>query len=169
MNGPGSGAPPGAGKGNREGLDNRSVERSAPLSRVGLGRRLACLVYDALLLLAVLLLGAALFTTVVGSADTLPERIALQLTLVLLSGAYFVWCWTRSGQTLPMQAWHLRIIDSASGRPPSIRKAVTRYVVAVLGTLLAGAAFLWALFDRDRQFLHDRVAGTRIASVKRVR
>jgi len=169
VNGPGFGPPPEAGKGSGEDLDGRSVEPPSPLSPVGLGRRLACLVYDGLLLLAVLFLGSALFTTVVGSADALPARIALQLTLVFLSGAYFVWCWSHSGQTLPMQAWHLRIIDSTSGSPPSIRKALTRYLVAVPGTLLAGAAFLWALFDRDRQFLHDRVAGTRIASVKRVR
>jgi uncharacterized RDD family membrane protein YckC len=140
-----------------------------PIDIAGLGRRLACLVYDALALAAVLFLGSALFTSVAGAADTASARLALQGLLLLLAGAYFSWCWTRSGQTLPMQAWHLRIVDLSSGTPPRLRKAVTRYLLAILGTSLAGISFLWAIFDPDRQFLHDRLAGTRIASVKRTR
>lgn len=128
----------------------------------GIGRRFACLVYDTLLLLAVLFLGSAAFTTVAGVADTLPARIVLQGVLLVLTGAYFVWCWVRSGQTLPMQAWHLRIVDKDSGRPPGLRLALKRYLLAIPGTLLAGISFLWGLIDRDRLFLHDRLAGTRI-------
>lgn len=130
----------------------------------GIGRRFACLVYDTLLLLAVLFLGSALFTTVAGAADTLATRIALQAVLLVLTGAYFVWCWVRSGQTLPMQAWHLRIVDKDSGRPPGLRLALIRYLLAIPGTLLAGVSFLWGLIDRDRLFLHDRLAGTRIVT-----
>ena len=133
----------------------------------GLGRRFACLVYDTLLLLAVLFLGSALFTTIAGAADTLPARITLQALLIALAGAYFVWCWTHSGQTLSMQAWHLRIVDAGSGRPPGIHKALQRYLFAVPGTLIAGVSFLWGIVDRDRLFLHDRLAGTRIVKANR--
>ncbi|MBI4203902.1 MAG: RDD family protein, partial [Betaproteobacteria bacterium] len=39
---------------------------------------------------------------------------------------------------------------------------VYRFLFALGGLVLCGAGFAWALFDRDRQFLHDRLAGTRI-------
>jgi len=29
-----------------------------------------------------------------------------------------------------------------------------------------GTGYLWALFDRDRQFLHDRLAGTRVFTTR---
>jgi uncharacterized RDD family membrane protein YckC len=64
-----------------------------------------------------------------------------------------------------MQAWHLRVVDSGSGLPPGMGKAVKRYLLAVPGSLLAGVSFLWAIVDRDRLFLHDRLAGTRIVKV----
>lgn len=142
---------------------------AAALDSAGLGRRLACLVYDALLTLAVLFLGSALFTSIAGAAETLPARIALQALLIALAGAYFVFCWTRSGQTLPMQAWHLRVVDARSGRPPGMQQALKRYLLATAGTLLTGVSFLWGIVDRDRSFLHDRLAGTRIVKTHRER
>jgi uncharacterized RDD family membrane protein YckC len=165
----------------RRGSKSRANDRSAvgatsnPTSpatfphAAGLGRRIACLVYDSLLLLAVLFLGSALFTSVAGTADTFPARIGLQALLVALAGAYFVWCWTRSGQTLPMQAWHLQLVDAESGRPPCLRKALRRYLLAIPGTLIAGVSFLWGIVDRDKLFLHDRLAGTKIVNANRHR
>ena len=146
--------------------DSKTPREVAPTPEAaGLGRRFAALLYEGLLVLAVLFLGSALFTIVAGSADTLAARAALQILLLLLVGAYFVWCWTRGGQTLPMQAWHLRVVDASDGTPPGVGKAVKRYLLAVAGTLLAGITFLWAFVDRDRLFLHDRIAGTRIVRV----
>ncbi len=135
----------------------------------GLGRRFACLVYEALLLLAVLFLGSALFTSVAGAADTFASRLALQGLLLILCGAYLIWSWTHGGQTLPMQAWQLRIVAADSGRPPALRVALKRYLLAVPGALLGAVSFLWGLVDRDRLFLHDRLAGTRIVQVDRAR
>jgi len=42
-----------------------------------------------------------------------------------------------------------------------------RFCLALAGLALAGAGFWWALFDRDRQFLHDRLLGTRLIRVPR--
>jgi uncharacterized RDD family membrane protein YckC len=164
-------------RGSTAGADARSTigtgraesVRAVSTDPAGLGRRFACLVYDTLLLLAVLFLGSALFTTAAGAADTLVTRIVLQALLVAVAGAYFIWCWTRSGQTLPMQAWHLRIVDAGNGRPPGFRQALTRYLLAIPGTLIAGVAFLWGILDRDRLFLHDRLSGTRIVNTNPIR
>ena len=72
--------------------------------------------------------------------------------------AYFLWCWLRGGQTLAMKAWHIRLVDVTP------QKALLRLVLAAL---LLPVSIVWALFDRERQFLHDRLAGTRLVSVPR--
>ena len=132
------------------------------LVRASLGRRALSLCYEVLLLAAVLLVGALPFVLVAGAADPLPARPLFQLYLVALAGIYFVWQWLRGGQTLAMKTWRVRVV-TRDGEPLDWAHAVRRYLFALAGILLAGAGFLWALVDRDGQFLHDRLAGTRIA------
>jgi uncharacterized RDD family membrane protein YckC len=155
----------------RASLPDSEIHRDTgpTLRDAGLGRRLAALLYEAFLVFAVLFLGSGLFTLIAGAADTLAARIALQIMLATLMGAYFVWCWTHGGQTLPMQAWDLRLVDARDNLPPRVGRAVQRYLVAVPGTLLGASSFLWALVDRDRLFLHDRIAGTKIVRVVRAK
>ena len=87
------------------------------------------------------------------------RRHLLQAWIVFVVGAYFVWFWTRGGQTLPMKTWRIRLVRH-DGQPVGTARAIHRYVIAILGTAAVGLGFLWALVDRDRQFLHDRLAGT---------
>ena len=127
----------------------------------GLGRRFLSLAYEVLLLAVVLLAGSLAFTAFAGPLEPALARPALQLLLLLLTGGYFVWQWHRGGQTLPMRTWRIRLV-TAGGEPLTLRHALQRFVFAVTGTLLGGSGVIWAFFDRDRQFLHDRLAGTRI-------
>jgi uncharacterized RDD family membrane protein YckC len=127
-----------------------------------LSRRAAALFYEALLLLAVLFIGALPFVMAAGEAQHASVRLLFQLYLVGLTGAYYTWQWRR-GRTLPMKTWRLRIV-TRDGAPPGWKQAWLRYLIALPGTLLLGAGFLWALVDRERLFLHDRIAGTRIVS-----
>ena len=76
-----------------------------------------------------------------------------------VAAAYFVWQWRRGGQTLAMKTWRLRLV-TRDGAPLTLRHAASRFVFAVPGALLLGRGFLWALVDREGQFLHDRLAGT---------
>jgi uncharacterized RDD family membrane protein YckC len=119
------------------------------------------LAYEGLLLAAVLVAGGFAFTALAASVEPALARPLLQVVLLLLAGGYFVWQWHRGGQTLPMKTWRMRLV-TAAGEPVSAARALRRFVFAVTGTLLAGAGVIWAFFDRDRQFLHDRLAGTRI-------
>ena len=59
-----------------------------------------------------------------------------------------------------MQTWKLRVV-TASGQRVYLKQAVARYLFAMIGFFFLGCGIVWALFDRDRQFLHDRLAGTR--------
>lgn len=94
------------------------------------------------------------------------ERLLFQSYLVVLSGVYFVWQWTRGGQTLAMRSWRLRLARR-DGRPVTLLQAILRYVCATLGTAFFGVTYLWAFVDRERHFLHDRLAGSCILSVAR--
>ncbi|MBV7482019.1 RDD family protein [Bordetella sp. BOR01] len=148
-------------------------------------RRFACMMYEAVLLFGVVFLAGYLFDTLTQSKHALMLRHARQAWLFLAIGAYFVLCWRRKGQTLPMKTWNIQLVDR-DGRPPSMLRLVARYVLAwplvLVGAAIVGAAsaatgwksmdmfivaapftiFVWSWFDRDGQFLHDRLLGTRL-------
>ncbi len=124
------------------------------------------MVYELLLVTAVLFIASLPFLYLVGDAETGWRHYAFQLYLVGVLFAYFSAFWRRSGQTLAMKTWRIRLVDLNGGRV-SLKQSALRFVLALLGLALAGVGFWWALFDRDRQFLHDRLAGTRLVRVPR--
>ena len=166
------------------------VTERALLPTAPLKSRLLCMVYEAMLLFGVLFIATWLFSTLLQQRHALYLRDALQDWLFVVLGLYFCWFWTHGGQTLAMKTWHLRVLDK-EGNPLSWRRGLIRYALCWLWfipglaaaklmhaqgwllMLLPGANFvLWALtsrLDADRQFLHDRLAGTRIVLVPRLR
>jgi len=157
----------------------------------GLARRLAALAYEALLVTAlVLILGFVMLPLVSPSAahpsgapvlPPWPARVGLFMFVFTMLALYFTWCWTGGRATLAQKTWHLHIVGH-DGAPPSRRSALARYLAAWIGPVAALIAYgvlhargwgahaawlvalnwLWAFIDRDRGFLHDRIAGTRI-------
>lgn len=128
----------------------------------GILRRLACALYELLILSALVLVATFPFLAVTGDATTGLRRHLLQAWVLVVVGGYFVGFWSRGGQTLAMKTWHIRLETADGGRlDPS--RAVRRYLFALAGTAMLGVGFLWAFLDRDRQFLHDRLAGTRLS------
>jgi uncharacterized RDD family membrane protein YckC len=156
-------------------------------------RRFAALVYEALLLVAIVFAVNFVMLPLVTPQrkgeillPALPERAALFCVLFAVLAGYFVWCWSNGRRTLAMKTWRLRLVRE-SGDIVTPKTALMRYLAAWIGPVLAIAAyaalsrvnlgahaawlvafnFLWAFVDRDRQFLHDRIAGTRIVVAKR--
>jgi uncharacterized RDD family membrane protein YckC len=124
------------------------------------------MVYESLLLVPVVFLAAWLFLLLTGDATSTWMRPLFQLWLLSVVGLYFGYSWVRTGQTLAMKTWRMRV-QRVDGRLVSPRQAALRFVLACWGLALLGAGFLWALADRDRQFLHDRLAGTRVVRLPR--
>jgi len=161
---------------------------SAPLSIVpGLWRRMACWLYEGMLLFAVVFVAGWLFSTLGQMRDAMDSRRhLLQAFLFVVFGVYFVWFWTR-GQTLAMKTWNIRIVD-LRGHPLTQRRALARYLLSWLWflpplaaiapfklsggesvVLIFGWVAIWALLARfhpERQFWHDAWAGTRLITSK---
>lgn len=131
----------------------------------GIRRRLASMLYESLLLLGVLSVSFMLphLALGIGWEIVLPGPI-LVIHVFVVMGAYFIWYWHHGGQTLAMQTWKLKLV-SASGSPPTLAQSCLRYFLCWPSLLFYGAGLVWALIDRDRQFLHDRLSGTRIVIV----
>jgi uncharacterized RDD family membrane protein YckC len=152
-------------------------------------RRLMVMVYETFLLLAVEMLAVALYLLVTRNSHAPLAQHGLKVFLFLVTGAYFVWCWTDSGHTLAMKTWRLRLVGSGKGlaRVP-LKTAMLRYLLAwgwflpalvfcgafglkdkaQVGVAVAAGMIAWALtalLDKDRQFLHDRLAGTRLVQL----
>ncbi|PAT00847.1 MAG: hypothetical protein BSR46_00370 [Candidatus Dactylopiibacterium carminicum] len=141
-------------------MSTRSVVELASLRR-----RLACLLYESLLLLGIFAAGFLLPQVIFGMLANLAlPGWVLWLHLFVLFGIYFVWLWRRNGQTLAMQTWQLQLVTQ-EGKPPTLAQCLLRYALAWPAMLLLGSGLglIWTAFiDRDRQFPHDRLAGTRI-------
>ncbi|MBO9680735.1 MAG: RDD family protein [Acidovorax sp.] len=148
----------------------------------GLRRRMACWLYEGMLMFGVVFIAGYLFGTLSQTRNALDNRHALQAFLFVVFGIYFTWFWSR-GQTLAMKTWHIRVVDR-DGHPVTQARALWRYVLSWLWFLpplaaiapfeLSGAEAsvvvlgwiaVWALLSRfhpQRQFLHDALAGTRL-------
>ena len=127
-----------------------------------LTRRLASMGYESLLLTGVLAAGFLVphLALGIGLRIILPGWLLVCHIFALLGG-YFVWHWRCAGQTLAMRTWRL-LLSTPTGMKPTMARLLWRYTLAWPGLGILGASVLWALIDRDRQFLHDRLAGTRL-------
>lgn len=128
----------------------------------GVLRRLASMSYEALLLLGVVAVLLILPHVLLGAfAHHLASPIVIQAHLFVLLLVYFLWFWSNGGQTLAMKTWRIRLVsrDGLAVRPS---RGLLRFLLCWPSILLGGVGILWALFDSDRQFLHDRLAGTRL-------
>ncbi len=119
------------------------------------------MLYESLLLVGVAFFAGLLFLGVTGANPNGWTRHAFQVYLFIVIGLYFVGSWRRGGQTLAMKTWKLRLVG-ADGANITLRQAMVRYVCAWPCLLLGGLGILYAPFDRQRQFLHDRLADTKL-------
>jgi len=134
---------------------------------VGLLHRLAAILYDSLLVLALVFLGT-LALVIVNAGEAIPAHTGwYRLFLLAVVAGYFVFFWLRGAETLGMKSWRITIV-SRDGGPVTPRQALLRAGAALLSWLPFGAGFLWSLVDRDGLAWHDRLSGTKLVrSVKR--
>ena len=144
------------------------------------------MLYEAVLLFGLLFFLSALLHTVWPAADAKPW--VLRVAAFIALGAYFSYCWHKSGQTLAMKTWHLRLVR-VTGQPVGVLMALLRYCAAWT-LLLPGYVMVWAAdihgvralaayvaslavmvlagyFGPQKRMLHDWMTGTRVISVRK--
>jgi uncharacterized RDD family membrane protein YckC len=167
---------------------------SAALSDVGpadgeqpapsLRRRLACFVYEGVLLFGVVMIAGYLYSSLTQQRHALVGMHGLQAFLFVVMGIYFVWFWSTGGQTVAMKTWRIRLV-TADLQPVSQARALARYLLSWLwflpalawayfnglsgGAAISGALALGvtvyaalALLQPQRQYWHDALCGTRL-------
>lgn len=149
----------------------------------GVARRLACFVYEGVLLFGVVMIAGYLYSSLTQQRHALEGRAGLQAFMLVVLAIYFVWFWSHGGQTVAMKAWHIRLV-TADGRPVSQARALVRYLLSwvwfmpalaasyaaglrgaeVFAVLTVGVLAYAALarLHPQRQFWHDAVCGTRL-------
>jgi uncharacterized RDD family membrane protein YckC len=125
------------------------------LPHCSLPRRLAAILYDALLLAAILLLASLIALPLLGDDASRMAILLFRLYLVLIIFGFFAWFWTHGGQTLGMRAWRIRLQNRGDG-PITLWQVLLRFLVAALSWLLFGLGFIWSLFDKEKLTWHDR-------------
>jgi uncharacterized RDD family membrane protein YckC len=147
-----------------------------------LPRRLACWLYEGMLLFGVVFISGYLFSALSQTRHGLENRLGHQVFIFLVLGLYFTWLWSK-GQTLAMKTWRIRVVD-AQGQRLTQARALSRYMLSWLwflpallasslfhltgaetAVIVAGWVLVWALLSRfhpQRQYLHDALAGTRL-------
>jgi uncharacterized RDD family membrane protein YckC len=142
---------------------------SDPLPAAGLARRLAALVYDGLLLLALMFIATACFLPFTGGEAITWERFPLAWLLhkLVLAGVivgFYGIFWTRRGATLGMASWRLRV-ERRDGALLTWRDTLARVGAAVLSCLALGLGWVWCVVDRDGRTWHDILSRTRVVVV----
>jgi uncharacterized RDD family membrane protein YckC len=159
-----------SGTGNIGGAGGTSGDSRTSGSSAGFGRRLAALVYDALLLVGLLVAytGIGVF---LAHGEIQPETVgawayAYRTGLVMLVAGYYVLNWMHSGQTLGMRAWRLRAVNDL-GKPLALGSAVLRFVFGLVAWAPAALGVLWLYLDPERLAIHDRLSKTRVVHLAR--
>jgi uncharacterized RDD family membrane protein YckC len=154
----------------------------ATLPTPTLFRRMACWLYEGMLLFGVIFIAGYLFSTLSQSRHGLSNRLGLQAFVALVLAIYFTWFWHK-GQTLAMKTWRIRVLDR-HGAALTQSLALKRFVLSWLWfapplimawllqmpvmTALASTGVwvvLWAGSTRMSprgQFWHDVWAGTQL-------
>ena len=167
-------------------LNAPAIPTPARAATPSLTRRMACWLYEGMLMFGVMFIADYLFSALTQTRHALDNRHAQQFFLFIVFGIYFVWFWSR-GQTLAMKTWDIKITDR-QGRMISQQRALVRYTLSwlwflpplaiswLLGldvkqalVLAGGWIAIWAILARfhpDRQFLHDALSGTRLITYR---
>ncbi|MEM9690433.1 MAG: RDD family protein [Pseudomonadota bacterium] len=127
----------------------------------GILRRLGAILYDSLLILALLFLATIPFIAYNDGESVETGNPVFQLWIVFVVYVFFVGFWSTKGRTLGMQSWGLQL-ETPEGERVGLAAASIRYFAAILSWAPVGIGFLWQLVDPDKLTWHDRLSNTRL-------
>ena len=130
---------------------------------VSIWRRIASIIYDALLVLAILIvMSIPFFNFNVEENNFL--KISMQVYFYFIIQYFFVWFWVNNEGTLGMKTWKIKI-SCDNGEKISYKKAIIRFNIAIPSILFFGFGFLISLFRKDKKCLHDIISKTSLSKL----
>lgn len=131
-----------------------------------LWRRLAAMLYDGLLILALWMFIEFLVVALNGGhAMTTTQRPLVQTIVLFATFSFFAGFWMHGGKTLGMQAWQIKLV-TAHGERLRLTQCLLRFLVAIASLVLGGLGYWWMLWDKDKLTWHDRYSMTNIILTK---
>lgn len=134
-------------------------------------RRFAAMVYDSLLIMAISILYGAIMAGInvaLKGAPATGERITwgafgvvVFIGWTVTIGLFFCYFWHKSGQTLGMKTWRIKIVNSDNLNCPSYQQCITRFLCAPISLCFLGAGYWLMYTNTERQTLHDKISKTR--------
>lgn len=145
----------------------RKFPNQAYTRPAGLVRRLGAMMYDFLIIVAIwMLLGFARLPFLDQGIDAMNDRAGpgFQSILFLVTFGFFAFFWLRTGQTLGMLAWRIRI-QTPEGCSISVTQSLMRFFAAGVSLLCVGLGYIWVLISPNRQTWHDRFSDSEVVYV----
>jgi uncharacterized RDD family membrane protein YckC len=130
---------------------------------VSIWRRIASIIYDALLVLAILIVMSIPFFSFNVEENNL-LKITMQVYFYFIIQYFFVWFWVNNEGTLGMKTWKIKIVCN-NGEKISYKKAIIRFNIAIISILFFGLGFLISFFRKDKKCLHDIISKTSLSKL----
>lgn len=127
------------------------------MSYISIWRRFASILYDSLLVIAVLIIMSIPFFSFDLQENNL-LKVIIQIYYYLITQYFFVWFWVHNEGTLGMKTWKIKII--CNNNRLSYKQAIIRFNVAIFSLLFFGLGFLISFFRKDKKCFHDIISKT---------
>jgi len=122
-------------------------------------RRIAAVLYDSLVLLAVLFFATAIVLPINSGEAFSSSQFLYPTYLFTVSFIFYGWFWTHGGQTLGLRSWKMTVLTSDQ-QPINWKQAFIRFSTAIISWLCLGLGFVWLIVDKEQLTWHDRLSGT---------
>lgn len=124
-------------------------------------KQFAAMLYDSLLIFAVLFLAAGI-ALIFNQGEAIESNPLFNLYLLFILFTYYAFFWNKSGQTLGMRVWKIRIVSGLGGNP-GWGASYLRLIAAMVSLLCFGLGYFWRLFKPYTW--HDKLSQTSIIDV----
>jgi len=122
------------------------------------------MLYDLVLLISLIFVAAFIPVILFDIKYGEPYFFLFQFYIFAVAYVFYGWFWTRSGQTLGMRTWKVKVVNQ-DGSSINWNRALIRYAVAIISFLTFGLGFFWSLWDKEKRTWHDIVSRTRLVRV----
>ena len=130
-------------------------------------RRVAAIFYDSIILASILILATFIYVGL-NNFNAIPSgNIIFQVYLTFISYLFFIFFWTKYGQTTGMTAWKLQVLDK-NNQKINLTQASVRFVFALITISFFGVGLIYAILDPKNRTLYDILSKTKLSYIKNI-